>query len=117
VDHEQWWDNAGTPLLKGIVRPDGSPGPHFAKAQQFTTSGQTNYFISVARKNKTGYTTLPGPTLNGAPNFAEIRSLYEQRKVKPAVATAFSLTRAGEALAALRDRRIAGHAALNLRDD
>ena len=55
-------------LVKGIIGPDGSPGPHFAKAQQFTTSGQTSYFISVAAKKKTRYTTLPAPTLSGAPN-------------------------------------------------
>ena len=61
-------DSISNLLAKGIVRPDGSPGPHFAKAQQFTTSGQTSYFISVATKNKTRYTTLPPPTLNGAPN-------------------------------------------------
>ena len=61
-------DSISNLLVKGIVRPDGSPGPHFAKAQQFTTSGQTGYFISVATKNKTRYTTLPAPTLNGAPN-------------------------------------------------
>jgi NADPH:quinone reductase len=49
--------------------------------------------------------------------FAEIFSLYEQGKVKPAAATPFPLDRAGEALAALRDRRIAGRAVLHLRDD
>src|ERR1700680_2351283 len=61
-------DSISNLLAKGIVPPAGSPGPHFAKAQQFTTSGQTSYFISVAKKNKTRYTTLPAPTLNGAPN-------------------------------------------------
>src|ERR1700730_7895483 len=35
-------DSISNLLAKGIVRPDGSPGPHFAKAQQFTTSGQTS---------------------------------------------------------------------------
>jgi len=49
--------------------------------------------------------------------FAEIFSFYEQGHVKPAAATAFPLARAGEALAALRDRRIAGRAVLQLRDD
>jgi NADPH2:quinone reductase len=49
--------------------------------------------------------------------FAEIFSLYEQGKVKPVAATTFPLARAGEALAALRDRRIAGRAVLHLRDD
>jgi hypothetical protein len=27
-------------LSEGIVRPDGSPGRHFAAARQFTTSGR-----------------------------------------------------------------------------
>ena len=49
-------DSISNLLVKGIVRPDGSPGPYFAKAQQFTTAGQTSYFISVATKNKTRYT-------------------------------------------------------------
>jgi NADPH:quinone reductase len=49
--------------------------------------------------------------------FAEIFSLYEQGTVKPAAATVFPLARAGEALAALRDRRIVGRAVLQLRDD
>ena len=56
-------------LSEGIVRPDGSPGRHFAAARQFITSGQTSYFISVANRNKTAYTTLPAPTLGGAPNM------------------------------------------------
>jgi NADPH:quinone reductase len=49
--------------------------------------------------------------------FAEIFSLYEQGKVKPATATAFPLVRAGEALTALRERRVAARAVLRLRDD
>jgi phospholipase C len=54
-------------LSEGIVRSDGSPGRHFAAARQFVTSGQMSYFIS-AKRNKTAYTTLPAPTLGGAPN-------------------------------------------------
>ena len=61
-------DSISNLLVKSIVRPDGSPGPHFARAQQFTTSGQADYFISAASNNKTRYTSLPAPTLNGAPN-------------------------------------------------
>lgn len=49
--------------------------------------------------------------------FAEVFQLYEQGKVNPAAAAAFPLARAGEALVALRDRRIAGRAVLQLRDD
>jgi phospholipase C len=55
-------------LSEGIVRADGSPGPNFASARQFTTSGQKHYFIGVATRNKTAYSTLPPPTLGGAPN-------------------------------------------------
>jgi NADPH:quinone reductase len=44
--------------------------------------------------------------------FAEIFSLYEEGMIRPAEAIAFPLARAGEALAALRDRRIAGRAVL-----
>jgi phospholipase C len=61
-------------LSEGIVRPDGSPGRHFGAAKQFTTSGQTSYFIGVLKKNKTAYTTLPDPTLGGAPNKASMTS-------------------------------------------
>ena len=49
--------------------------------------------------------------------FAEIFGLYEQGKVKPATATAFPLVRAGEALAALRERRVNARAVLRLRDN
>ena len=48
--------------------------------------------------------------------FAEIFRLYDQGKIKPAAAIRFPLARAGEALAALRDRRIAGRAVLELRN-
>ena len=61
-------------LSEGIVRPNGSPGPHFAEAKQFMTTGQTSYFISVAKRNKTPYTTLPAPTLGGAPSTASATS-------------------------------------------
>ena len=55
-------------LSEGVVQADGSPGPNFAAATQFTTSDQTSYFIGVTKKNKTAYKTLPAPTLGGAPN-------------------------------------------------
>jgi phospholipase C len=61
-------------LSEGIVRADGSPGSNFAAARQFTTSGETSYFISVLKKNKTAYTTLPAPTLGGAPNMQSTNS-------------------------------------------
>jgi NADPH2:quinone reductase len=49
--------------------------------------------------------------------YAEIFGFYELGLVKPAAATLFPLERAGEALAALRDRRIDGRPVLRLRDD
>jgi phospholipase C len=61
-------------LSEGIVRADGSPGPHFSAARQFTTAGQTSYFIGVIKKNKIAYTALPDPTLGGAPNKASMTS-------------------------------------------
>jgi phospholipase C len=61
-------------LSERIVRGNGSPGPNFAAAKQFTTSGQTSYFIGVNKKNKTPYTTLPAPTLGGAPNQPSMTS-------------------------------------------
>src|SRR5690349_20418956 len=60
-------------LSEGIVSPDGSPGPNFAVAKQYTTSGQTSYFI-VDNSSKTPYATLPAPTLGGAPNVASMTS-------------------------------------------
>jgi len=49
--------------------------------------------------------------------FAEVFGLYEQGRVKPAAVVLFPPAQAGEALAALRERRIAGRAVLDLRDD
>ena len=49
--------------------------------------------------------------------FAEIFAFYDEGTIKPAPATVFPLERAGEALAALRDRRVDGRAVLRLRDD
>jgi NADPH2:quinone reductase len=48
--------------------------------------------------------------------FQEIFQLFEQGKIKPATTVRFSLEQAGTALAALRDRCIAGRAVLHLRD-
>src|SRR5215469_641481 len=45
-------------LSERIVRADGSPGPQFARAKQFTTAAEATYFIGVNPHNKTPYTTL-----------------------------------------------------------
>jgi len=49
--------------------------------------------------------------------FADIFELYEQGRIKPAPAEIFPLDRTAEALAAVRDRRLAGRAVLRLRED
>jgi len=54
-------------LSAGIVNANGTPGPNFSKAAQFTVSPQPNYFISAPDGTKTPYTTLPPPDLRGVP--------------------------------------------------
>jgi phospholipase C len=53
-------------LSKGIVKEDGSPGPNFAAAAQFTVPPQSAYTISA--DTKTPYAILPWPELLGLPN-------------------------------------------------
>ena len=48
--------------------------------------------------------------------YAELFNFYGRGLVKPASTTLFALEQAGKALAAVRDRRIDGRAALHLRD-
>src|SRR5690242_14442567 len=55
-------------LSEGIVQADGSPGPNFAAARQFTTTTHSHYFVGVGKARKAPYNTLPPPTLGGAPN-------------------------------------------------
>jgi phospholipase C len=57
----------GNLLSRGIVNADGTPGPNFKKAGQFTVSPQPHYFISAPDGSKTPYTTLPPPDLDGVP--------------------------------------------------
>jgi hypothetical protein len=53
-------------LSEGIVQPNGAPGPNFAAARQFRTSGQKRYFIGVPIRQKTPFSTLPAD-LGGRP--------------------------------------------------
>ena len=55
-------------LSQGIVQADGSPGPNFPAAKQFTTGPQSSYYIGVTSAQKTPYSVLPPATLGGAPN-------------------------------------------------
>ncbi len=55
-------------LSEGIVNADGTPGPNFAKAQQYKIVSAPNggkFFSSADMASKQLYTTLPAPDLNG----------------------------------------------------
>jgi phospholipase C len=55
-------------LSKGIVNPDGTPGPLFAEALQYrATAPGANGKYTIAPTAKTPYTTLPVPTTQSAP--------------------------------------------------
>jgi phospholipase C len=57
-------------LSKGIVNEDGTPGPNFAQAQQFSVAGQTAYYIGAPAIGKSPYSptnVMPQPNTNGAP--------------------------------------------------
>ena len=59
-------------LSEGIVKADGSPGPHFALAHQFQIgappNGSGNFFISAGASSKTLYGFLPVPNVAGVKN-------------------------------------------------
>jgi len=63
-------DSVSNLLSKGIVNADGTPGPHFKKAQQLQAVApfRTEYYISLNDNEKAPYDTLPSPTLNFSPS-------------------------------------------------
>jgi phospholipase C len=52
-------------LSKGIVKADGTPGPNFASAAQFTVAPQPTFYIGAPAK--TAYAVLPAPDTLGTP--------------------------------------------------
>ena len=57
-------------LSKGIVNEDGTPGPNFAQAQQFSVAAQPSYYIGAPTIAKSPYSAanvMPQPNTNGAP--------------------------------------------------
>ena len=55
-------------LAKGIINADGTPGPNFQRAQQFSVPAQNQaYFVGVDKSQKTPFASLPLPDTNGAP--------------------------------------------------
>jgi phospholipase C len=61
-------------LSKGIVNQDGSPGPHFSQAQQFSVASQPSFYIGAPLKAKTAYGDrgqMPQPNTAGTPSAQE----------------------------------------------
>ena len=57
-------------LSKGIVNEDGTPGPNFAQAQQYSVAGQPSYYIgapAIAQAPYNVMNVMPQPNTNGAP--------------------------------------------------
>ncbi len=57
-------------LSKGIVNEDGSPGPNFALAQQFSVGAQPAYYIGAPKVAKFPYSAanvMPQPNTAGTP--------------------------------------------------
>jgi phospholipase C len=61
--HEQHVDNL---LSKGIINEDGTPGPNYSLAAQYSADITDSTEFQLSPSNKTPYTTLPAP-LNGGP--------------------------------------------------
>jgi phospholipase C len=58
-------------LSKGIVNEDGTPGPNFALAQQFSVAGQPSYYIGAPNNAKSPYNAvnvMPQPNTAAAPS-------------------------------------------------
>jgi phospholipase C len=57
-------------LSKGILKEDGTPGPNFAQAQQFSAIGQPAYYIGAPAISKSPYNPInlmPQPNTEGTP--------------------------------------------------
>lgn len=65
-------DSVSNLLSKGIIKADGTPGPHFSEARQFQAVApfRTKFYISLNEDEKAPYDILPQPTLNFSPSPA-----------------------------------------------
>src|ERR1700760_1320795 len=58
-------------LSKGIVKADGSPGPNYALAQQYSVAAQPLFYVGAPDNAKFPYNNttnpMPQPTTGGAP--------------------------------------------------
>jgi phospholipase C len=64
-------------LSKGIVNIDGTPGPHFLLAQQYSVAVQTSWYFGAPNTSKFPYSPtnlMPQPNTNGAPSAPSLTS-------------------------------------------
>jgi len=57
-------------LSKGIVNEDGTPGPNFAQAQQFSVAAQPSFYVGAPAIAKSPYSAtnaMPQPNTEGTP--------------------------------------------------
>src|SRR6516165_1124444 len=59
-------DSVDNLLSKGIINADGTPGPNYSFANQYSADATDSSLFQLAPKNKTLYGHLPAP-LNGGP--------------------------------------------------
>jgi phospholipase C len=67
-------------LSKGIVNVDGTPGPHFALAQQYSVTAQPSFYFGAPDASKSPYNPvnlMPQPNTNGAPTAASTNPLTD----------------------------------------
>ncbi len=85
-------------LSEGIVNADGSEGPNFSLATQYTATDTTKYSISPIKGG--AYPTLPPPIVGG-PATALFSSVSQAESIEPALPSAdyYMLTIGGTGLA------------------
>ncbi len=107
-------------LSKGIVNEDGTPGPSYGMAQQYSVSAQPLFYIGPPNSDKTPYNTssnlMPQPNTNGAPKAASATSapfisIPPETDIEPANASLLTTGATGLATGVL-DTRVPGAGSL-----
>ena len=67
-------------LSKGIVKIDGTPGPNFSLAQQYSVAAQPSWYFGAPDAAKIPYSPtnlMPQPNTNGAPSAASTNPITD----------------------------------------
>jgi phospholipase C len=67
-------------LSKGIVNIDGTPGPNFKLAQQYSVAAQSSWYFGAPDASKIPYSPtnlMPQPNTNGAPSAASTNPITD----------------------------------------